>query len=95
MSSATIAPEAVLKSLMRVIHPFFGVDVASPGATYCIEPHVSTPDMAMPLITPGCPSYNRTEMRHPDISSIRTHPVWEPAWDTDKIIDAGRRAEGW
>ncbi len=99
----TVTEDAVRDSLMHVIDPEVGVNVVDLGLVYGIAVNEPAIDITMTLTTPGCPLHDTIEAaiqrvietRHPSITDIRTHLVWEPAWDTDMISDAGRRALGW
>lgn len=98
-----VTEDAVRESLMYVIDPEVGVNVVDLGLVYGIEVEEPAIDITMTLTTPGCPLHDTieaaiqrvVETRHPSISDIRTHLVWEPAWNTDMISDAGREALGW
>lgn len=99
----TVTTDDIMDTLMFVIDPEVGVNIVDLGLIYNVELHGTEAVITMTLTTPGCPLHatieeavNRViETRHPQITEIRVDLVWEPAWDTDMISDAGKRALGW
>lgn len=103
LPTETVTAEDIMDTLMFVIDPEVGINIVDLGLIYNVELHGTAAVITMTLTTPGCPLHatieeavNRViETRHPQITEIRVDLVWEPAWDTDMITDAGKRALGW
>lgn len=102
-ASDSVTADVIRESLKFVIDPEVGVNVVDLGLIYDTELHGTAAVITMTLTTPGCPLHGSIEdairrvieTRHPQITEIHTNLVWEPAWNTDMISPAGRKALGW
>ena len=90
-------------SLTLVIDPEVGINIVDLGLVYGVALEGAQARVTMTLTTPGCPLHasieaavkRALETRHPELTGVEVDLVWEPAWDTDMISEAGRRALGW
>lgn len=101
--ASPLTEEHILDSLKLVIDPEIGINVVDLGLVYGVDLSGTQAHVTMTLTTPGCPLHasieaavKRTlETRHPELTQVDMELVWEPAWDTDRITEDGRRALGW
>lgn len=96
MATTTLSPEAILTSLMRIVHPQYGVDVVNLGTIYGIEldgdsvtitmtlTADSTKDEMEQLITEGL------YRRHPDLAHVTFVISHDPPWREDFITPEGQ-----
>lgn len=102
-AAETVTSDEIMETLKFVIDPEVGVNVVDLGLIYDVDLHGTATVITMTLTTPGCPLHATIEeaarrvieTRHPSITDIRIDLVWEPAWNTDMISDAGKEQLGW
>ena len=89
-------------ALKKVIDPEIGINIVDLGLVYKIEYKVESGiSVEMTLSTPGCPMGDaiignaESEIKNvfPD-EKITVELVWETAWKTDFVSEAGKKALG-
>lgn len=97
MATTTLSPEAILTSLMRIVHPQYGVDVVNLGTIYGIELDGDKVTITMAHTTDSESIRADVEQtiteglyrRHADLANVRFMISNDPPWREDFITAEG------
>lgn len=99
----TLNDDDILDSLHFVLDPEVGINIVDLGLVYDVALDGMKVDLIITMTTRACPLQATIEdairrtlaIRHPELTDVAIHVVWDPPWDTDRITDAGRTQLGW